>query len=158
MIDGTPPLQVILPDGEVAWVRRLDAGDAAAVRALRDRFSGSDRHLWFFGVDTTRLTELASQLSGGRGAGHTAVGCFRPSGLAGVACYDVLPDSAEAEVMLVVGERSAPALGIASLLLDQLVVSAQHEGVRTFVTDAREEDAKLLEEFTALGIPLLTRG
>lgn len=112
----------LLPDGEVAWVRRLEARDAAAVLAQQARLSGSDRHLRFLGV--AKPAELSSKLSRGFDAGHTAVWCFLPFYLAGVACYDILPRPTEAEVALVVDGRT-PAFGVAALLLDQLVISAE---------------------------------
>lgn len=148
----TPPVRALLPDGEVAWVRRLEARDAAAVLALRARLSGRDRHLRFFGLGVAGLAELSTQLSHGSGVGHTAVGCFLHSRLAGVARYDILADPAEAEVALAV-DGHGPTLGVATLLLEQLVVSAEQEGVRMLVVDADVENAKMLGVFAALGIP-----
>lgn len=46
-----------------------------------------------------------------------------------------------------------PTLGIAALLLEQLAVSAEHEGVRMLVADVDEGNAKMLGVFAALGIP-----
>src|SRR2546423_2602412 len=154
---ATPPVRALLPDGEVAWVRRLEARDAAAVLALRSRLSGHDRHLRFFGLGVADLAELSNQLSHNSGVGHTAVGCFLHSRLAGIARYDILPDPAEAEVALVV-DGHGPTLGVAALLLEQLVVSAEHEGVRTLVADVGAENAKMLGVFAALGIPFSRRG
>ena len=152
MSTATPPVRALLPDGEVAWVRRLEACDAAAVLALRARLSGRDRHVRFFGLGVAGLAELSTQLSHSSGVGHTAVGCFLHSRLAGVARYDILADPAEAEVALVV-DGHGPTLGVATLLLEQLVVSAEHEGVRTLVADVDEGNAKMLGVFAALGIP-----
>ena len=148
----TPPVRALLPDGEVAWVRRLEACDAAAVLALRARLSGHDRHLRFFGLGVAGLAELSTQLSHSSGVGHTAMGCFLHSRLAGVARYDVLADPAEAQVALVV-DGHGPTLGVATLLLEQLAVSAEHEGVRMLVADVDEGNAKMLGVFAALGIP-----
>ncbi|WP_206797655.1 GNAT family N-acetyltransferase [Amycolatopsis sp. MtRt-6] len=152
MTTATPPVQVLLPDGEAAWVRKLEAGDAAAVLALRARLSGRDRHVRFFGLGVAGLAELSTQLSHSSGVGHTAVGCFVHSRLAGVARYDILADPAEAAVALVV-DGHGPTLGVAALLLEQLVVSAEHEGVRMLVADTGAENAKMLGVFAALGIP-----
>ena len=153
MSTATPPVRALLPDGEVAWVRRLEACDAAAVLALRARLSGRhDRHLRFFGLGVAGLAELSTQLSHSSGVGHTAVGCFLHSRLAGVARYDILADPTEAQVALVV-DGHGPTLGIAALLLEQLAVSAEHEGVRMLVADVDEGNAKMLGVFAALGIP-----
>jgi hypothetical protein len=152
MTTATPPARVLLPDGEIAWVRRLEACDAAAILALRARLSGGDRHLRFFGLGVAGLAELATQLGHSSGVGHTAVGCFLHSRLAGVARYDILADPAEAAVALVV-DGHGPTIGVATLLLEQLVVSAEHEGVRTLVADVGAENAKMLGVFAALGIP-----
>jgi GNAT superfamily N-acetyltransferase len=152
MTTATPPVRALLPDGEMAWVRKLEARDTAAVLALRARLADRDRHLRFFGIGATGLTGLATQLSRNAGVGHTAMGCFVRSRLAGIARYDILTDSAEAEVALVV-DGGARVLGVASLLLEQLVVSAEHEGVRALVVDVGAEHTKLLGVFAALGIP-----
>ncbi|WIX92065.1 GNAT family N-acetyltransferase [Amycolatopsis sp. DG1A-15b] len=152
MSTATPPVRALLPDGEVAWVRTLEARDAAAVLALRARVSGRDRHLRFFGLGVAGLAELATQLSRSTGVGHTAVGCFLHSRLVGVARYDILADPAEAAIALVV-DGHGPTLGVAALLLEQLVVSAEHEGVRMFVADTDAGNAKMLGVFAALGIP-----
>ncbi|MEU8632823.1 GNAT family N-acetyltransferase [Amycolatopsis sp. NPDC048633] len=152
MTTATPPVRALLPDGEVAWVRKLEAGDATAVLELRTRLSGPDRHLRFFGVGVAGLAELSAQLTHSSGVGHTAVGCFLHSRLAGVARYDILADAGEAAVALVV-DGHGPTLGVATLLLEQLVVSAEHEGVRVLVVDAGAENAKTLGVFAALGIP-----
>ncbi|MGK4593754.1 hypothetical protein [Amycolatopsis sp. w19] len=61
-------------------------------------------------------------------------------------------DPAEAAVALVVDGRG-PTLGVAALLLQQLVVSAEHEGVRMLVADTDAENAKMLGVFAALDIP-----
>ncbi|MEU7785506.1 GNAT family N-acetyltransferase [Amycolatopsis sp. NPDC049159] len=152
MSTATPPVRALLPDGEVAWVRTLEARDAAAVLALRARVSGRDRHLRFFGLGVAGLAELSTQLSRGSGVGHTAVGCFLHSRLVGIARYDILADPTEAQVALAV-DGHGPTLGVAALLLEQLVVSAEHEGVRMFVADVDEGNAKMLGVFAALGIP-----
>jgi len=149
---ATPPVRALLPDGEIAWVRKLEAGDAAAVLALRARLSGHDRHPRFFGLGAAELTELAGQLSRNTGVGHTAVGCFLNSRLAGLARYDILADPAEAAVALVI-DGGARALGVATLLLEQLVVSAEHEGVHALVVDVGAQNTKMLDVFAALGIP-----
>ena len=75
MPTATPPVQALLPDGEVAWVRKLEACDGAAVLALRARLSGRDRHLTFFGLGVAGLAELSTQLSHNSGVEHNAVEC-----------------------------------------------------------------------------------
>ncbi|WP_328611345.1 GNAT family N-acetyltransferase [Amycolatopsis sp. NBC_00345] len=146
---STPPVQVLLPDGVLAWARRLRPGDVTAVMALRSRLTGHDHS---FALGATRLTELATQLTHSSGIGHTAVGCFVHSRLIGVARYDVLADPAMAEVALVVDDR-VPALGVSTILLEQLVVAASADGVRSFLADVRAEDPAALGVFTALGLP-----
>lgn len=148
----TPPVKAVLSDGEVAWVRRLDPGDVVAVLALHARMSGRDRYFWFFGLGTARLSKLAMQLAEDSGVGRTAVGCFVHNRLVGVARYEVLPDPAEAEIALVVDSRTRT-YGVATLLLEQLVVSAGHEGVRSFVADVLVQDSRMLGVFAALGLP-----
>lgn len=148
----TPPVKVLLSDGEVAWVRRLDPGDVVAVLALHARLSGRDRYFWFSGLGKARLGRLATQLAEESGVGLMAVGCFVHNRLVGIARYEVLPDPAEAEIALVVDSRTRTQ-GVATLLLEQLVVSAGHEGVRSFVADVLVQDPRMLGVFATLGLP-----
>ncbi|MYW93927.1 GNAT family N-acetyltransferase [Amycolatopsis rubida] len=155
MTATTPPVKALLADGESVWVRELDSGDITELDALRARLSGRDRRR-FFGLGGAGLAPLAGQLSARPGAGPAAAGCFRRARLVGVARYEIADDPAEAEISLVV-DRRTPALGVAALLLAQLVPSAEHEGVRTFVADTGAEDSAMLGVFAALGIPFRAR-
>lgn len=156
MTATTPPVKALLADGEIVWVRRLEPGDIAELQSLRTRLSGRDRGLRFFGLGDTGLSALAEQLSARSGVGPTSVGCFQHARLVGVAQYEIAGDPAQAEVSLIV-DRRAPVLGVATLLLAQLVFSAEHEGVRMFVADAGTEDSMMLGVFSALGIPFQAR-
>jgi hypothetical protein len=156
MTATTPPVKALLADGEIAWVRRLDAGDITELQALRARLFGRDRYLRFFEVGVLEPAELATRLATRSGVGPTAVGCFRHTRLVGVAQYEIVDDPAEAEISLIVDGRTST-LGVATLLLEQLVFAAEHEGVRTFVTDVVTEDANMLGVFAALGIPFRVR-
>ncbi len=156
MATTTPPVKALLADGEIAWVRSLDSGDITEVQALRTRLSGQDQYRRFFGLGVMELAGLATRLATRSGVGPTAVGCFQHARLVGVAQYEVVDDPAEAEISLVVDSRT-PTLGVATLLLQQLVFSAEHEGVRAFVTDVVTEDSKMLGVFAALGIPFRVR-
>ncbi len=147
-----PPVKALLSDGEVAWVRRLRPGDVLAVLALHARLSGRVRYFWFFGLGVARLGKLATQLAEDSGVGQTAVGCFVHDRLVGVARYEILADPTQAEIALVVDSRTRT-LGVATLLLEQLVISACHEGVRSLVTDVVAESSKMLGVFAALGLP-----
>jgi hypothetical protein len=95
--------------------------------------------------------EPATRLAARSGVGPTAVGCFRHTRPVGVAQYEIVDDPAEAEISLIAESRT-PALGVTTLLLEQLVFSAEHEGVRTFGTDVVTENS-MLGVFAALGIP-----
>ncbi|WP_409179613.1 GNAT family N-acetyltransferase [Amycolatopsis sp. VS8301801F10] len=152
MTATTPPVKALLADGEIVWVRGLEPGDITEVQSLRTRLSGRDRGLRFFGLGDTGLAGLAKRLSARSGVGPTSVGCFRNARLVGVAQYEIVDDPAEAEVSLIV-DRRAPALGVATLLLAQLIFSAEHEGVRIFVAGTGTEDSTMLGVFSALGIP-----
>jgi len=81
------------------------------------------------------------------------VGCFVHNRLVGVARYKALTDPAEAEIVLVVDVRTRT-LGVATSLLEQLVTSAEHEGVRRFIADGRVENSTMLSVFVAPGVPI----
>jgi hypothetical protein len=52
---------------------------------------------------------------------------FQHARLVGVAQYEIVDDPAEAEISLIVDGRTST-LGVATLLLEQLVFAAEHEG------------------------------
>ncbi|MDX3187707.1 GNAT family N-acetyltransferase [Streptomyces sp. MN03-5084-2B] len=147
--------QVLLSDGEVAWVRGLHPADVPAVRALHVHLSDRDRYYRFFGLGPAGAAKLAAHLSDDSGTGHGALGCFLHDRLVGVAQYEVLEDPDEAEIALVV-DAPTRAHGVATLLLEHLIDVAGQKGVRRFVADVLAENSKMLGVFAALGLPIRT--
>lgn len=142
----------VLTDGEVVVVRRLHPADAADVLALHGRMSEHDRYLRFFGLGTALPARFAARIAAGFDTGGAGVGCFRRGVLIGIAQYEVLGDPTEAEIALVV-DGEAQSHGVATLLLEHLVVVGRRAGLRKFVAEVLSENFKMVRVFADLGLP-----
>jgi succinyl-CoA synthetase alpha subunit/GNAT superfamily N-acetyltransferase len=144
--------RAVLADGNVALVRTLYPADAPDVLALHTRLTERDRYFRFFGPGPSTLDKIATRIAAESGSAHGAVGCFVRSALVGVANFELLPGSADAEIALVV-DGDAQAHGVATLLLEYLVSIARHEGIRRFVAEVLAENSKMIRVFADLGLP-----
>ncbi|MBE1495692.1 acyl-CoA synthetase (NDP forming)/GNAT superfamily N-acetyltransferase [Amycolatopsis lexingtonensis] len=142
--------RALLAGGDVVLVRPLHPADTAEVLALHTRLTQQDTYFRFFGAPS-RLDRLAAEIAADPGPGHYAVGCYRRGELLGVANYEVLDGSADAEVALVVDE-TVRTQGVATLLLEHLVSHARKTGLRRFLAEVLAENAKVLHVFKDLGL------
>jgi GNAT superfamily N-acetyltransferase len=104
----------------VVLVRPLHPADTAEVLGLHTRLTQQDTYFRFFGARPSGLDKLAAEMTADPGPGHYAVGCYRRGELVGVANYEVLKESTEAEVALVV-DATVRTQGVATLLMEHLV-------------------------------------
>ncbi|RSD11655.1 bifunctional acetate--CoA ligase family protein/GNAT family N-acetyltransferase [Amycolatopsis eburnea] len=142
--------RALLAHGDVVLVRPLHPGDTAEVLALHTRLTPQDTHFRFFGTPSG-LAKLAAQIAAEAGPGHYAVGCYRRGALVGVANYEVLDDSADAEVALVV-DGTVRTQGVATLLMEHLVSHARKTGLKRFLAEVLAENANVLHVFKDLGL------
>ncbi|MFF1607536.1 GNAT family N-acetyltransferase [Amycolatopsis sp. NPDC058278] len=143
--------RALLADGDVVLVRPLHPADTAEVLGLHTRLTQQDTYFRFFGARPSRLDDLAAQIAGDPGPGHYAVGCYLRSDLLGVANYEVLENSTDAEVALVV-DAAARTQGVATLLMEHLVSHARKTGLKRFVAEVLAENAKIIHVFADLGL------
>ncbi|WP_432845025.1 GNAT family N-acetyltransferase [Amycolatopsis sp. CA-161197] len=143
--------RALLTDGEVVLVRALHPPDTAAVFALHTRLTKQDTYFRFFGARPATLDKLAGEMAADPGPGHYAVGCYRGGLLVGVANYEVLGDSDEAEVALVV-DAALRTHGVATLLMEHLVSHARKAGLKRFVALVLAENAPVLHVLSDLGL------
>ncbi|QWF77989.1 bifunctional acetate--CoA ligase family protein/GNAT family N-acetyltransferase [Amycolatopsis sp. CA-230715] len=151
-MSSEPTARVLLADGAVAAVRALGPPDTATVLALHERLSEHDRYLRFFGTGASRDDALAAKIATETGERHAAVGCFLRDELVGVAHYEVLDDSAYAEIALVV-DASVQAHGVATQLLEHLVSIGRQHHLRVFVAEVLAENSAMLRVLADLGLP-----
>ncbi|MEV0067913.1 GNAT family N-acetyltransferase [Amycolatopsis sp. NPDC050768] len=146
------PMRALLADGEVGLVRALRLADTAAVLDLHNRLGERDRYFRFFGPLPSTMDRLAARIAEEPAAGHAAVGCFLREALVGVANYEKLGDTTDAEVALVVdGTRQTH--GVATLLLEHLAVAARAAGLTRFVAEVLAENSQVIRVFSDLGFP-----
>jgi len=143
--------RALLADGDVVLVRPLRPADTAEVLALHTRLTQRDTYFRFFGARPSGLDELVAEMAADPGPGHYAVGCYRRGELVGVANYEVLGDSADAEVALVV-DAGVRKLGVATLLMEHLVSHSRKTGLKRLVAEVLAENAKVLHVFKDLGL------
>jgi len=142
--------RALLADGDVVLVRPLHPADTAEVLSLHTRLTQQDTYFRFFGAPSG-LDKLAAGIAAEADPGHYAVGCYRRGELVGVANYEVLEDSTDAEVALVV-DAAVRTLGVATLLMEHLVSHARKTGLKRFLAEVLAENAKVLHVFKDLGL------
>jgi len=145
--------RALLADGDVVLVRTLHPADTAEVLALHTRLTDRDSYFRFFGPRPSTLDKLAKQMAAGPGPDHVALGCYLRGELVGVANYEVLKDTRDAEVALVV-DGSLRTQGVATLLLEHLVSHARESGLKRLVAEVLAENSKVIRVFTDLGLRL----
>src|SRR3954447_23320772 len=143
--------RALLSDGDVVLVRPLRPVDTAEVLALHTRLTQQDTYFRFFGARPSGLDKLAAEMSADLGPDHYAVGCYRRGELVGVANYEVLKDTADAEVALVV-DATVRTQGVATLLMEHLVSHARKTGLKRLLAEVLAENAKVLRVFKDLGL------
>ncbi|GAB3147553.1 bifunctional GNAT family N-acetyltransferase/acetate--CoA ligase family protein [Amycolatopsis stemonae] len=142
--------RALLAGGDVVRVRPLHPADTAEVLALHTRLTDRDTYFRFFGAPSG-LDRLAAGIAAEPGPGHYAVGCYLRGELVGVADYEVLTGSADAEVALVV-DASVRTQGVATLLMEHLVSHARKAGLKRFLAEVLAENAKVIRVFADLGL------
>ena len=116
--------RALLAHGDVVLVRPLHPADTAEVLALHTRLTQRDTYFRFFGARPSGLDKLVAEMAADPGPGHHAVGCYRRGELVGVANYEVLKNTTDAEVALVV-DATVRTQGVATLLMEHLVSHAR---------------------------------
>ena len=142
--------RALLSGGDVVLVRPLHPADTAEVLGLHTRLTRQDTYFRFFGAPSG-LDKLAAEMTADPGPGHYAVGCYRRGELVGVANYEVLKESTDAEVALVV-DAAVRTQGVATLLMEHLVSHARKAGLKRFLAEVLAENAKVLHVFSDLGL------
>ncbi|WP_284740522.1 bifunctional GNAT family N-acetyltransferase/acetate--CoA ligase family protein [Amycolatopsis sp. RTGN1] len=142
--------RALLSGGDVVLVRPLHPADTAEVLGLHTRLTQQDTYFRFFGAPSG-LDKLAAEMTADPGPDHYAVGCYRRGELVGVANYEVLKESTDAEVALVV-DAAVRTQGVATLLMEHLVSHARKAGLKRFLAEVLAENAKVLHVFSDLGL------
>ena len=144
----------LLADGSAVHVRPITPADANRLVAFHDSLSPETVHYRFFSPhphlsqqEVVRFTEVDH-------VDRDALLALRGDDIVGVARYDRLPDSDEAEVAFVVAD-AYQGQGVGSLLLEDLAAVARTRGVAVFVAETLADNRRMLEVFRQAGFPTL---
>ncbi|MGW1679666.1 bifunctional acetate--CoA ligase family protein/GNAT family N-acetyltransferase [Saccharopolyspora sp. NPDC002376] len=145
-------VRAVLADGSVVAVRSLDREDLAELERLHGALSAEDRYLRFFGTPSaTSISKFLRGLVEPGGAHVVALGAFEGERLIGVGHFElVLPEVAEVAFVV---EHARHARGVATLLLEHLVVAARQRGVRSFLAEVLAENSAMLQVLRDSGLP-----
>lgn len=150
MSTATSP-NVVLSDGTVMGIRRLDPEDHEHVRDLLSGLNAHDRKQRFFTAGTDIETMVRSTVA--TSPHHVALGAFDAGRLIGVAQYDVSADACEGELAVVVNGHEQ-SQGVGTLLLEHLASVGKAAGVRRFTARVLADNWRMIRVLHDLGLPL----
>ena len=143
-VDGEQAELVQLLDGSTVTVRRLQAGDEAALRVFLRGLCAEARRLRFFGgVDTDNAAHSAADMSSGR---YGLVAEDETGAIVGHALFIVLDDATRAEVAVEVAD-DLHGCGLGTLLIERLAMIAEQRGITHFVAEVLCENRAMLDVF-----------
>ena len=141
---------VLLSDGGTVHVRPITADDAERLTDLHARLSARTIHFRFFSPrprlsarDVERFTVVDHD-------DRVALIALLGDHMIGVARYDRLPGTDEAEAAFVV-EDAHQGRGLGTILLEHLAAAARERGVRRFVAETLPDNRKMLGVFRDAG-------
>lgn len=146
----------VLTNGDMVHIRPPRTADRAKLLALHERLSEQSAYFRYFSLSRhageSHIDHLLdTQAAGGRnGADLASLIAMIGDDVAGMASYERLPTRDEAEVALLVGDEHQ-GLGIGTLLLEALAVSASGSGVARLVAEVLPNNAHMLNVFRAAG-------
>ena len=150
--DGPPAADVLLADGSIAVIRRMEPEDAGSLHALHEGVSDETLRLRFFSVGRAGAHSYVDHLVRDR---PLAMVLERDGGIIAVATAEPV-DTGRAEVSFLVAD-GRHGLGIGSLLLEHLAAAARVRGTTTFVADVLLENHAMLDVFTDAGFTMSRR-
>ena len=144
-------VRALLLDGAVVRLTELHEADAPLVAAFYRDLPAYDRFLRFFSAG---VVPREAHVLGSPGPADVALGAFRGDALIGVAQSLALAnDPSTAEVALAVA-HAEQAHGVGTLLLEHLASLARRRGVRRFVADVLQENARVRQVLADIGLPV----
>jgi RimJ/RimL family protein N-acetyltransferase len=146
------PAPLLLADRHRVTVRRIEVADASGLRAMHRRLSPTSVLRRFFAPLPELSDERAAHFCDVDGIERVALVAVNATGdLVGVARYDRLPCTADAEVAIVVQDDHQH-LGLGTALLRLLVEYAHAHGVLRFTADVLSDNARMFAAFRDAGL------
>lgn len=141
---------VLLTDGTTAHVRDISPHDADALVEFHKALSPESVILRFFGPHPQLSDAEVEHFTRVDGVDRVALVAERAGHLVAVARYDRPPGRDEAEVAFVVAD-AFQGKGLATILLEHLVVAGRAHGVRRFAAETLAENHRMLDVLRAAG-------
>lgn len=143
--------------GELRYrIRAIVPEDAQRLVVFHSRLSAESRYLRFFGHHPMLSPEEVANFTCVDYSRRMALVAVSGDRIIGVGRYEREPGTDRAEVAFVVAD-DVHRHGIATLLLDQLVVVARRRGITTFVAHTMWENHDMLSVFFGSGFDVLRR-
>lgn len=140
----------VLADGGTVHIRPIRPDDAGAIEALHGRLSAQTVYLRFFTPLPTLAPSLLRRFVEVDYEDRMALVAELGDEIIGVARYDRLPDTDEAEVAFVV-EDAHQGRGVGILLLEHLAGAGRENGIARFVADTLAGNDRMLRVFRDAG-------
>src|SRR5262245_38717780 len=141
----------LLSDGRVVQVRPIEPTDAERLVRFHESLSAETTRLRFFAV-RPRLSEAeVERFTTVDHHDREALVALVDDELIGVARYDRLPGTQDAEVAFVVTDTWQGS-GVGSLLLEHLAARARAEGLTKFVAETLTENRRMQRVFADSGL------
>ena len=141
----------LLADGTVVQIRPIDPTDAERIVRFHESLSPETTRLRFFSFHPHLSDTEVARFTNVDHHDREALVATAGDDFLGVARYDRLVPSLDAEVAFVVADKWQGS-GIGSLLLDHLAARARAEGLQRFVAETLPENRRMLQVFAASGL------
>jgi RimJ/RimL family protein N-acetyltransferase len=140
-----------LRDGTEVTVRSIDPTDADALVRFHEALSPESQRLRFFGVHPHLSAKELQRFTTVDHRDREALVVVTDGEISGVARYDRLPNTDDAEIAFVTRD-DVQGRGIATLLFRALATAGAAAGITRFIAETLLENRKMLAVFAATGL------
>lgn len=148
--------RIALLDGTILGVRPIAAGDAARLVRFHESLSNRTVYLRFFRFHPVLDDEEVDRFTHVDHTDREAIVATCDDEIVGVARYDRLGGSGDAEAAFVVADRYQ-GRGLGSALFQELAARARAAGVQRFVAETLPDNSRMLAVFHHAGLPVRSR-
>src|SRR3954454_7152238 len=145
------PYDALLADGTVVSVRAIEPDDAERLMRFHQQLSPESIRMRFFTPHPRLSDKEVARYTTVDHHDREALVALLDDEIVGVARYDRLPASTDAEVAFVVSDRWQ-GTGVGTLLLDHLAARARVEGIEQFVAETLGENRRMAQVFQRSGL------
>lgn len=141
---------VVLADGGTVHLRPIRPADGEALVAFHERLSSETQYLRFFSPKPVLTPRDVERFTHVDHDSRVALVAVLGGQVVGVARYDRVPGTGDAEVAFVIEDRHQ-GRGLGTIFLEYLAAIARERGVTRFVADTLPHNVRMLEVFRTAG-------